>query len=135
MGWGHGIASDGREIGYLVEATCEHPGCTTKIDRGLAYACGGLAAVLGEPDAAGCGHHFCPEHLFMGVGHSQGCEACCAKWDAEHPQWFLLVCLECTPPLTMPFDGPESRGDWAVAHRDGTGHDRWRFWEVERASV
>ena len=41
MGWSYGENMDGKEIGYSVEASCEHPGCDKKIDRGLAYACGG----------------------------------------------------------------------------------------------
>lgn len=58
MGWGSGVVQ-GKEVGYLVEATCEHPDCDKKIDRGLSYACGGFA---GE-DEHSCAGFFCPEHL------------------------------------------------------------------------
>lgn len=41
-------------IGYAWEATCDHPGCEKQIDRGLAYACGGMhgnEALGGDPNA------------------------------------------------------------------------------------
>lgn len=63
MGWGHGYNSAGEEIGYLVEAVCSEPGCDEKIDRGLAYTCGGLQ---GHDTAGGlpCGGAFCGTHLY-----------------------------------------------------------------------
>ncbi len=47
-----------RDIGYGVPAICDHPRCHGKIDRGLAYVCGG------EPYGGdeGCGLYFCEEH-------------------------------------------------------------------------
>ena len=34
MGWGNcGTDSQGRPIGYIFEAICDHPGCKEKIDR------------------------------------------------------------------------------------------------------
>ena len=81
MGWSYAVLEDGREVGYGVEATCEHPGCEAQIDRGLAYACGGLDAVIGRSEI-GCGHHFCYEHLFLG-GPAQMCPACSDAWHAE----------------------------------------------------
>ncbi len=60
MGWGNcGTDSRGRPIGYVFEATCDHPGCKAEIHRGLAYACGGMH---GE-DERGCEKYFCEEHL------------------------------------------------------------------------
>lgn len=60
MGWANcGTDSKGRQIGYAHEATCDHPGCTEKIDRGLAYACGGMHG----SDSYMCEGYFCPEHL------------------------------------------------------------------------
>lgn len=38
---------------------------------------------------------------------------------------YLLVCVECDNG-PMPFPGAAERGRWAVAHYEGTGHDRWR---------
>lgn len=61
MGWAYGVLADGREVGYSVEAVCEHEGCTTEIDRGLSYLCGEMH---GDPDEHGCGRYFCAEHLF-----------------------------------------------------------------------
>lgn len=60
MGWAVGYDDNlKRDIGYGVPAICDHPGCTTKIDRGLSYVCGG------EPYGGehGCGLHFCNQHL------------------------------------------------------------------------
>lgn len=49
MGWGNcGRDSKGRPIGYLHAATCDHPGCDAKIDRGLSYACGQMHGTGGE---------------------------------------------------------------------------------------
>ena len=61
MGWDYcGKDRDGREIGYAIEAICDHPGCKAKIDRGLSYACGGMH---GE-DVNWCHKYFCSKHLF-----------------------------------------------------------------------
>lgn len=57
MGWGYGIVQD-KEVGYTVEAVCEHEGCDCKIDRGLSYACGGM----GGEDEYSCNGFFCEKH-------------------------------------------------------------------------
>lgn len=60
MGWADcGTDSKGRPIGYAFEAVCDHPGCDTKIDRGVAHACGGMHG--DEPFS--CEGYFCSEHL------------------------------------------------------------------------
>ena len=60
MGWGNcGIDSKGRPIGYIFEATCDHPNCLKEIDRGLSYACGNMH---GETEY-GCEKYFCMKHL------------------------------------------------------------------------
>lgn len=60
MGWSDcGDDSQGRPIGYGVEATCDHPECDAKIDRGLSYACGGEHGDL----EYSCEKYFCSEHL------------------------------------------------------------------------
>ena len=41
-----------RDIGYGVPATCDHPKCRKRIDRGLAYVCCGEEPYGGEH---GCG--------------------------------------------------------------------------------
>ena len=58
MGWGYGVTPSGKEVGYSVEATCEHPECDKPIDRGLDYACGRMH---GE-DEVSCEGYFCHEH-------------------------------------------------------------------------
>lgn len=60
MGWAHcGEDTKGREIGYSVAATCDHPGCKAEIDRGLGYACGGMHGT----DNHDCEGYFCGAHL------------------------------------------------------------------------
>lgn len=95
MGWATGTNTEGREIGYLVEAACDESSCEVKIDRGLAYACGA------EHDGGehGCGGYFCADHLHVatqdrmvhGVALPEKrsptlCERCAATWAAAHPE-------------------------------------------------
>ena len=64
MGWANcGDDSKGRAIGYAHAATCDFAGCAAKIDRGLAYACGGMH---GEENFA-CEGYFCSVHMVHGV--------------------------------------------------------------------
>ena len=60
MGWGYGVASDGREIGYSVQAKCDFPGCDIMIDRGLGWCCGSMHESANDD---GCGKYFCSKHL------------------------------------------------------------------------
>ena len=61
MGWGNGISMSGREIGYNVKAVCEEPNCEVKINRGLAYACGGNHEAVEDY----CDGYFCYKHLVI----------------------------------------------------------------------
>tara|TARA_R110000772_G_scaffold249530_2_gene363977 strand:- start:90393 stop:90683 length:291 start_codon:yes stop_codon:yes gene_type:complete len=63
MGWSYGHNLAGREIGYGVEAICDHPGCKEEIDRGLAYACGGEH----DNTELSCDKYFCGKHLSISV--------------------------------------------------------------------
>lgn len=60
---------DGRDMGYGVPAECDHPRCSERIDRGLAYICGG-----GPDSDHGCHLFFCHRHLTFrqprGLDHS-----------------------------------------------------------------
>lgn len=81
MGWANcGYDSNGRPIGYAFEATCDHPGCKAKIDRGVSYACGNMH---GELDHA-CEGYFCGDHLSGTLpidGKERGvCQACYEQW-------------------------------------------------------
>lgn len=86
MGWEIGYDSDWkRDIGYGVPATCDHPDCNEKIDRGLDYVCGG------EPYGGdrGCGLHFCLTHM---SGDPQRCDRCKKRRKPflakpDHPEW------------------------------------------------
>lgn len=76
MGWSIGFDSNwNRDIGYGVPATCDHPDCNEKIDRGLSYVCGG------EPYGGehGCGLYFCGNHVTYAGGrrdYKQLCARC-----------------------------------------------------------
>ena len=91
MGWSIGFDSNwNRDIGYAVPCTCDHPDCKEKIDRGLAYVCGG------EPYGGdeGCGLYFCFAHLFLCVEGKeiQVCERCAENQKSfeakpDVPEW------------------------------------------------
>ncbi|WP_334034713.1 hypothetical protein [Burkholderia cepacia] len=89
MGWSIGYDDNWqRDIGYGVPATCDHPDCNAKIDRGLAHVCGGEP--YGGDD--GCGLYFCSTHLLP-----RRCERCSDRTDdaefspfepkPDHPEW------------------------------------------------
>jgi hypothetical protein len=70
MGWSIGYdATWKRDIGYGVPATCDHPGCGERIDRGLSYVCGN--ELYGG--TRGCGLYFCEKHQH---GRWQRCSRC-----------------------------------------------------------
>lgn len=108
MGWGDcGTDSKGRPIGYLFPAICDEPGCGKAIDRGLAYACGGMH---GENDGWDCEGYFCPDHLTYREHpdterYEQFCRTCAMALDfyAAHPDQdpdysaFLAAHPEVTP--------------------------------------
>lgn len=86
MGWSYcGTDSEGREIGYAIEATCDKEGCEAEIDRGLAYACGGYH---GAGDDA-CDQYFCAAHLVFTLDGSgkisspQLCEECAERFEEK----------------------------------------------------
>ena len=96
MGWANcGEDRDGRRIGYAVAARCDHPGCETEIDRGMAYACGGHH---GEGDGA-CHKYFCDAHrrhyIAENIGGPRGgnpvCQQCYDEFVAENGS----ICREC----------------------------------------
>ena len=92
MGWAHcGTDSKGREIGYSIGATCDHPGCDEAIDRGLAFACGGMHGtgdIHGRD--VGCEGYFCGEHREVAWPDGEDgkcaeyCRACVAEIEAAH---------------------------------------------------
>jgi len=74
MGWGYGINSEGREVGYSIDATCDHKDCSKEIDRGLAYVCGDMH----DGGEYGCGKYFCYDHLTV-TKLGQLCKECADK--------------------------------------------------------
>lgn len=78
MSWAVGYDDNWhRDVGYGVPATCDHPGCGAKIDRGLSHICCDGQIFGGEE---GCGLYFCGEHL-----HVCGCERCLAGQEPFDP--------------------------------------------------
>ena len=78
MGWSIGYDENWkRDVGYGVPCVCDHPGCNRRIDRGLAYVCGGEP--YGGDD--GCGLFFCEKH-----GGGMQCERCLAGGEPFEPK-------------------------------------------------
>ena len=105
MSWAIGFDSTwNRDIGYGVPAECDHPDCHEKIDRGLAYVCGG------EPYGGdnGCGLYFCGKHL---TAAGQLCERCVDElaWFAKKPDVKEWVRHKLTDP---------SWAEWRLDHAD-----------------
>jgi hypothetical protein len=85
MGWSLGN-DNGRDVGYGVPATCDHPKCNADIDRGLAYICANEELGGGEH---GCGLFFCYAHR---IGRHGTCSRCNKKRSPyppkpDHPTW------------------------------------------------
>jgi hypothetical protein len=82
MGWANcGTDSEGRNIGYAHEATCDFPGCNAEIHRGLSYACGDMH---GE-DEIGCEKYFCGDHLeYAEIKGAERCHQVCFDCYAVH---------------------------------------------------
>ncbi len=97
MGWGDcGTDSQGRPIGYVHPATCDHPGCDEQIDRGLSYVCGDMH---GE-DEVSCEKYFCSKHRPHTVFHQ------------ESRGEYLGICDECAAELLK-------SGDWIEDEMEG----------------
>lgn len=77
MGYGSYVLTDGTQGGYNVEAECDHDGCTTRIDRGLAYLCG----TTPYDDGDHCGRWFCDAHrtVDLDAEHGDICDSCAAR--------------------------------------------------------
>jgi len=86
MGWGDcGTDTRGRRIGYVFPARCDEPGCHVRIDRGLAFVCGGMHG----GDDNGCGLYFCAKHRFMASEKvspwgGELCRRCLRSFEARH---------------------------------------------------
>lgn len=85
MGWANcGTDSHGRPIGYAHAATCDAPGCTESIDRGLAYACGGMH---GDNDPEGsCEGYFCEAHRLFDLPGDANAFVCQSCWERTRPR-------------------------------------------------
>lgn len=102
MGWGIGYDENWkRDIGYGVPATCDHPGCGNRINRGLAYVCADQQPHGGD----GCGLYFCDEHLRF------------------YEQWMMCErCGEGKPPFEPAPDTPE----WVQWKLTDESWQQWR---------
>jgi hypothetical protein len=120
MGWAVGWDSRTKRFrGYGVPAYCEEPGCPEKIDRGLAYACGGLDD--------GCGRFFCEGHLFYLnlEDHDEDCE--CGV-DPDEDCNFCSQCVEGLEPYPLK---PERRSWLKHVLSDST----WAQWRREEPKL
>ena len=89
MGYARYNLPDGREAGYAVEATCDQPGCTKDINRGLGHLCGELPDGHRDPDEPGCGRYYCGTHL---DDSDHSCpKPKCPEWDPEENETCQLV--------------------------------------------
>ncbi len=114
MGWGDcGTDSKGRPIGYVHEATCDHPGCEEQIDRGLAHACGGMHGTS-EGDCEG---YFCGKHLYsvedpeQRLHSAQLCEACKNTWNEYLVEDLLEQVKELKEALPVPAQPTDAQLD------------------------
>lgn len=115
MGWAVGELN-GRDIGYGVPAICDHPDCTTRIDRGLAYACGG--GVMGT--VHNCGLFFCGDHLVRFLENDdRGGEDVCER------------CADGLPPFDPKPDVPE----WIEHVLTDPSWQQWRDENPERVDA
>ncbi len=87
MGWAYGKDSKGRDIGYAVEAKCDHPGCDVDIDRGLAFKCGGIIGSDGCCEGFFCAkHRTYHSHAGSNQEGAEVCPACYAEIDKTYPE-------------------------------------------------
>lgn len=93
MGWSVCVGEDGREIGYAVDATCDHPECSQEIHRGLAYCCGGMHCGEELETADGfyttCGRYFCEDHRTYVVDARDLCFSVCEACEKEFRKVYL----------------------------------------------
>lgn len=95
MGWGNcGTDSNGRAIGYIFHGRCDHPWCFREIDRGLAYACGGMHGRKSHmTDLDVCDGYYCDKHQII-ISVDGECDSVCHNDYAELED--LGYCLECS---------------------------------------
>ena len=118
MSWAIGYDSHwGRDIGYGVPAECDQPECEEKIDRGLAYVCGGQP--YGGED--GCGLDFCDGHLY----HRQRDDATLG------PQ----LCEYCQAGEVTPFAAKPDLQEWTDHKATDPSWAEWRAEQAQRAAA
>lgn len=109
MGWANcGEDRDGRSVGYAVVAPCDDPACEKEIDRGLAYACGGMH---GESEYS-CEGYFCSDHMsfifiecIAGTTGESVCAACQVSWEDDHAKG----CKRCANALDEQLEADRTR--------------------------
>lgn len=118
MGYSIGTGANGRDIGYGVIATCDHPDCNEKIDRGMSYCCGGY---FGDHADHGCYLYFCTKHLQMAyVGEGK---------ETDDSDEYVDLCERCANG-EAPFDPKPDHPDWAWWKLN---HSSWEKWRSENA--
>lgn len=114
MGWAYGIDGNGREVGYGVEAECDHPDCHVKVWRGLSERCGALDCET-DDGTPGCGNFFCDTHLVSIIYVGEAEHAVVSPCDGG-------FCLSCTTAI-------EAGRFASLPVLDSNGGRVWREWD------
>ena len=104
-----------RDIGFDVPGTCDHPGCSAAINRGMDHVCGG------EPYGgdSNCGLYFCKDHLEMKVVAA-----------GEEP---VPVCAQCSSGKE-PFEPTTDTEEWLTYKQTSNYWAGWRTYHQSKAS-
>lgn len=114
MGYSIGVGVDGRDIGYGVVATCDHPNCEEKIDRGMSYCCGGY---FGDHADSGCYLYFCTKHQQMTyVGEGK---------ENDDSSEYVDLCERCANGKA-PFTPKPDHPDWVWWKLNHSSWEKWR---------
>lgn len=102
-----------RDIGFGVDAICDHPGCKNEIDRGIEHVCGG------EPYGgdSSCGLYFCKDHLQTNTIDNE-----------EVPQ-----CTQCSSGKE-PFEPTPDTENWLNYKQTSSYWAGWRTYHEQKAS-
>ncbi len=124
MGWSIGFDGNWkRDIGYGVPAVCDHPDCSEKIDRGLAYVCAGERPYGGD----GCGLFFCAKHRSHSFPLPEDSDDPEAAEVYEKTEKRGPCCERCAAGLD-PFEAKPDVKKWI---RWKLNHSSWQQWRDE----